>query len=137
MLKQELTELRLVMSGLGNVEGHCEADVMAEMARAAGVPFDDIIIESRSRNTFENIRYSKAVLSVYRLKWIMLVTDDWHMKRALMCCRHLDLPVSPEPLPTALSTVTGISHRLREIPARMKYRFMLPRWCADINLSGQ
>jgi uncharacterized SAM-binding protein YcdF (DUF218 family) len=125
------------MSGLGNVDGHSEAEVMAGIARSAGVSAGDIMIEGRSRNTFENIRNSSSMLSDYRLERIMLVTDDWHMKRALMCCHCVGLAVSPEPLPTPLMTLSGISHRLREVPARIKYRFMLPRWCADTNLSGQ
>ncbi|MEQ9328676.1 MAG: YdcF family protein [Rhodospirillales bacterium] len=129
--------LRIVMSGGGRSEGFCEANVMVQLARDCGVPDDVLISEPRSRNTFENIVNSREKLADINVSRVMLVTDDWHMKRALMCCRSLQLTVEATPLPTDITSLSGLLHRLREVPARIKYRFMLPRWVRDINLSGQ
>ncbi len=130
-------DLRIVMSGGGKAEGYCEADVMMQLARDCGVPDDVLISEPRSRNTFENILNSSAKLAELDVSRVMLVTDDWHMRRAMMCCRALQLTVEPEPLTTDLVSPANMIHRLREVPARIKYCFMLPRWVRDTNLSGQ
>ena len=53
-----------------------------------GVPGNDIIVESRSRNTAENIDFSLSKISLYEdgitLHYdLVLVTSSYHMKRAL------------------------------------------------------
>lgn len=132
-----LPGLTLVMSGGGRADGYCEADVMVQLARDCGVPKNVLISEPCSRNTFENLLNSRSILAGIDATRVLLVTDDWHMSRALMCCRALQLTVEPAPLATDRMSPSNMIHRLRELPARIKYCFMLPRWVRDINLSGQ
>jgi uncharacterized SAM-binding protein YcdF (DUF218 family) len=125
------------MSGGGRAEGWCESDVMMQLARDAGVPESALIAEPQSRNTFENLLYSSSIIVGLPVSKVILVTDDWHMKRALMCSRAVQLAVEPAPLMTEQASLSNAVHRLREIPARIKYRFMLRRWMRNTNLSGQ
>jgi uncharacterized SAM-binding protein YcdF (DUF218 family) len=47
-----------------------------------GVKEEDILLEEKSRNTFENALYSKEILASNSYKKIILITSAFHMKRA-------------------------------------------------------
>ena len=70
-----------------------EAQHMCQAALALGVPEEDIIMESSSQNTVENILYALAELQ--RACWlnnvhrVLLVTTTYHMKRSLAVARYL------------------------------------------------
>ena len=76
----------IVLSG-GNVfpqpgiEG--ESFYAAQLMEEWGVPRSAILIEDRSRNTYENALYSKTILDENGLKTVLLVTSALHMPRAL------------------------------------------------------
>jgi uncharacterized SAM-binding protein YcdF (DUF218 family) len=85
---------RLLLSGggQGTPGERSEASVMAEVARALGVPEDVLLLESSSRNTFENARYSKEVLRkkglLEGLFTVLLVSCPWHMRRVCLVTRR-------------------------------------------------
>jgi uncharacterized SAM-binding protein YcdF (DUF218 family) len=85
----------LVMSGgQGPDEQVSEASAMAEYAVSQGVPREAIVLEDRSRNTRENIANSFALTSpdggdVSRRSRAVVVTDDYHVFRALLLTREL------------------------------------------------
>lgn len=50
-----------------------------------GVPREAVILENKSRNTEENVRFAAEKLRTERKKpKIILVTSSWHMRRALL-----------------------------------------------------
>jgi uncharacterized SAM-binding protein YcdF (DUF218 family) len=55
---------RLLCSGGGHAteDGTAEADLMAGAAFALGVPREAVLVETPSRNTYENVRNSLALL---------------------------------------------------------------------------
>ena len=57
-----------------------EADVMADVAMRLGFPAKDIVIENRSRNTWEN---AEAVQKLLPGRTIILVTSAFHMRRSV------------------------------------------------------
>jgi uncharacterized SAM-binding protein YcdF (DUF218 family) len=71
-----------------------DADVMARTARALGVPVKDIIVENKSRNTFEGAR---ALKNVIKGTGIILVTSASHMKRASALFTKQGFRVKPAP----------------------------------------
>lgn len=63
-----------------------------------GVPDSAIVVESRSRNTLENAKYSAEILKKSGLKPpYVLVTSAYHMRRALMIFKHAGVDVVPYP----------------------------------------
>ncbi len=62
-----------------------------------GIPEDKLLLESESRNTFENGLYSKKILDEKKLKRIILVTSAFHMKRSVAIFEKLGLEVIPFP----------------------------------------
>lgn len=79
---QQQTGLPLLVSG-GRVSSHvAEADVMAQVLRR------DFMrpvrwVENQSRNTQENARLSARVLRAAGIRQVYVVTQAWHMPRAL------------------------------------------------------
>ncbi len=78
---------RLLLTGGGSTKesGILEAEAMAQIASRLGVPYQDILIESTSTNTFENAGFSQILLQKHRLmsgiSGIILVSSWWHLKR--------------------------------------------------------
>lgn len=57
-----------------------------------------LLFEKKSRNTIENIQFSKAILEAKRLPPpYLLVTSAFHMRRALLICKKANLNVVPYP----------------------------------------
>jgi uncharacterized SAM-binding protein YcdF (DUF218 family) len=71
-----------------------EADAMAALAVELGFPREDLIIENRSRNTWENAEQVKDQVSG---RTIILVTSAFHLKRAAGMFRKQGFSVIPAP----------------------------------------
>jgi uncharacterized SAM-binding protein YcdF (DUF218 family) len=85
---------RLLLSGGGHTsaDGTPEAERMASEARALGVPEEAVLVETRSRNTYENVANALALLRDSGLLpgvgVVLLVSCPWHMRRVLLLARH-------------------------------------------------
>ncbi|MGF6496005.1 uncharacterized SAM-binding protein YcdF (DUF218 family) [Luteibacter sp. 621] len=71
--------------------GHAEADTYAITLDRLGVPREDMILESRSMNTFQNAQNSKPLLDAYRADKIVLVSSAIHLKRASLYFAHFGI----------------------------------------------
>lgn len=80
-----------------------EARVMQRLALEADVPADCIILEEQSRNTFENAVYCGVIIRQRRWRHVIVVTDAFHLSRALFVFRWLRLPVSGSGVPRSPS----------------------------------
>jgi uncharacterized SAM-binding protein YcdF (DUF218 family) len=60
--------------------------------------------EERSRNTLENARFSWAILKAAKVTSIYLVTDAWHMPRAVLAFERAGFRVIPAPTGYATSS---------------------------------
>ena len=91
----------LVFSGgrisWGQGQTKSEAEDMAELAMALGVPASAIAIEPDSLNTFENATYTKALLSDRGIDQILLVTSALHMPRSLAIFKKQGFAATPAP----------------------------------------
>ena len=75
----------LFSGGFNGRLGGTEAEEMAAVARAAGVPNDAILIEPQARHTDENLQFARAMIS--KSSAILLVTIQFHLCRALIAAR--------------------------------------------------
>ena len=80
-----------VMPCGGATKGHArtEADVMAELLVAEGVPAEAIRKESKSRTTVENFRNAQALLGDKAR--VLVVTSDYHVRRAVKTAKRVGL----------------------------------------------
>lgn len=83
----------IVSGGQGADELTSEAAAMANYLIEQGVPEEDILIENRSRTTFENLTFSKPILEKEGLgKHVLVVTNSFHALRAGVFMRRLRIP---------------------------------------------
>lgn len=90
----------VVSGGDPHGKGIAEADVLADSLRELGVPEEDILRDPQSRNTFENARLTRRLLSQRNFDREFLVTSGYHMQRSLLFFRHFGL--NPQPLPALM-----------------------------------
>jgi uncharacterized SAM-binding protein YcdF (DUF218 family) len=75
-----------------------EAASLRQLLVQAGVPDSVILLENKSRNTFENAQFTKKLLSQHPdLKSLLLVTSAFHMRRSEACFKKADVIVNTYP----------------------------------------
>ncbi len=106
-----------------------EAEVMRELAVANGIPPEAIVLETKARNTHENIAYVKEILAREGWHSVLLVSSPYHMRRALLAFRKTapEVQVTPVPVPesqfyahergASLEQIRGILHEYVAIVA--------------------
>lgn len=92
-------EARAVLSGgQGPGEDLSEAEAMKGYLVARGIPESRLILEARSTDTAENMRFSKVALKQQGVDpataSITVVTNDFHMLRAKMLAKRAGLQVT-------------------------------------------
>jgi uncharacterized SAM-binding protein YcdF (DUF218 family) len=78
-------------------ERRVEAQDMAEFLMGIGCPEKALVLEGRSRNTFENAVESAAWLKAHGKKKVLLVTSAFHMRRAVPLFEEQGVEVIPVP----------------------------------------
>ncbi|MCB8840443.1 YdcF family protein [Aurantimonas sp. VKM B-3413] len=75
-----------------------EAQPAEALLLSLGLPPDRLLLDSRSRDTYENAVYSKELADPKSGETWLLVTSAYHMPRALGCFRRAGFPVVPVPV---------------------------------------
>lgn len=75
-----------------------EAEAMKELLMAFGVPAEDIVLENRSRNTYENALYVREIADTQQFNQILLVTSGLHMPRSVAIFERQGFEVIPAPV---------------------------------------
>lgn len=99
----------IIISG-GNVfpQGgvQSEAFYTAKVLREWGIPGEVILIEGRSRNTYENALETRKILKDKQIDKILLVTSAFHMPRALATFRTAGIDAVPSPSSYSIADYT-------------------------------
>ena len=87
----------LVSGGSGRLlkDDEPEADKFKKVMLMAGVSEDDIIIENRTRNTYESAVAVRQIIDSLKIKPenCLLITSAFHMRRSLACYRKQGLSI--------------------------------------------
>ena len=78
----------IIVSGAAVHNQWCEAESMARTAEAAGVPAEDVIVESQARNTIENVFYAHRIMDQRGWKTAEVVSSPSHLPRASLILEH-------------------------------------------------
>lgn len=98
---QEQTGKPILVTGGGLFGERPEADAMAETLQR-DFHSKDIWIEDQSKDTAENAAYSAAVLKQHDVQRIAIISQAWHLPRAIKLFEQQDFTVYPAP--------TGYTH---------------------------
>jgi uncharacterized SAM-binding protein YcdF (DUF218 family) len=100
-LARRYPNAKLVISGgSGDLfnEGEAEADLVRAHARMLGIDPSRIIVEDRSRTTYENAMFTRELIKPAEGEAWLLVTSAWHMPRAVGAFRQAGFPVIAYPV---------------------------------------
>lgn len=87
---QQNPEAKLVLSGgQGSDEPMSEAQAMHNYLTLQGIDKTRLILEGKSFNTLENLKYSLAKVST-KSRWL-IITNDYHAYRACMFAKSLNM----------------------------------------------
>jgi uncharacterized SAM-binding protein YcdF (DUF218 family) len=81
-------------SGELKPQGWSESDMAKKFFLDQGVKLDNLIFENQSRNTFENIKFSKDIIANYKGTW-GLITSASHMPRSFFAFKKQGLILEP------------------------------------------
>lgn len=107
----------VVTGGRRPGDPHSEGEVGVTYLEERGIPRENLIAETRSRTTVENLRGARALLPPGTP--LTLVTDEAHAPRALSLARALGLTASADASP--LSARPDRRYLLRERLALLAY----------------
>jgi len=79
---------KLLFSGDNRFEGYNEPAKMQEVALGLGMPAEDIVLDYAGRRTYDTCYRAR---DIFGLQDIVLVTQRFHLPRALYICRGLGL----------------------------------------------
>ena len=128
---------RLLVTGGGGVNSRSEAEIMRDLLEVMGVPRRAILLEDKSRNTYQNALNTAVLLNNLGVKKILLVTSAFHMGRSVPLFAAQGLEVIPAPtdyqrlvsaplLPGWLPSVSALwrsTHALHEHLGYWIYRY--------------
>jgi SanA protein len=81
---------KLLLTGDNRFVDYNEPAVMSEYAQARGVPHQDLILDYAGRRTYDSCYRAGVIFGVERA---VLVTQQFHLPRALFTCDRLHLEV--------------------------------------------
>jgi vancomycin permeability regulator SanA len=114
---------KLLMSGDNHVSDYNEVEVMRQTALGLGIPDTDIVLDYAGFRTYDSCYRAR---DVFGLRAATLVTNAYHLPRALYICRELGLDVvgaaaDRQPYPATAK----LSWEVREVPALLAARWWL------------
>ncbi|MCD8150682.1 MAG: YdcF family protein [Clostridiales bacterium] len=80
----------IVSGGQGKNEPYAEAEGMYEYLVGKGIPAERILVEAKSLNTEENLRYSSAYFDP-ETDTVGIVTNNFHVFRSVHLAKHLGM----------------------------------------------
>lgn len=108
---------KLLMSGDNTTIYYNEPEAMRQYALELGVPDEDIVLDYAGRRTYDTCYRAKAIFGVEQA---LLVTQKFHLPRALYTCRALGLEAYGVPADRREYTRRSLTWwNLRELPATL------------------
>jgi vancomycin permeability regulator SanA len=81
----------LIFSGSAAHSPHVEAEVMADLAVARGVPADRVFREGRALTTWQNLRFSSRIMRDHGWKTALIISTADHLPRARRMAQYYGL----------------------------------------------
>lgn len=107
-----------------------EAEMFRRLLSDAGVPPQALILEDASHTTFDNVLFSARKLRRIGVGRVIVVSDKYHLPRAVMCFWALGFRTrgsGPDRANTGTPFAKWIKSYLRELAALPFYLLKLPR----------
>lgn len=101
LLYQQGTASTLIFTGgFGKGAPYAESEVAEQYAIRHDVKSSDILIETQSLSTIENLSQAKALMQMNDLSSAIIVSDPFHLKRAALIAKRLGINAVTSPTTT-------------------------------------
>ncbi|WP_456277552.1 YdcF family protein [Bacillus sp. AK128] len=114
--------------GKGKGDKYAESEVARVYAIKNNVRQEDILIETKSRITEENIKYAYEIASEKNFSTYTIVSDPLHMKRAILMAKSTGMDAYSSPTQSSVykTLKSKLPFFLRELFFYIGYFFSLP-----------
>jgi uncharacterized SAM-binding protein YcdF (DUF218 family) len=121
----------LVSGGLADEDGPAEAIMMKDVIEHE---FNQPVkwVETKSRNTYENAKFSAKILLKDKVGSIYLATDALHMKRAVWAFQQQGLKVIPAPTAYNVDVAFSLKNLLPSSKALTTFSYLFHEWVGNI-----
>ena len=100
LYRKQIAPIVITLGGGSDKDsGNTEGGVGRDYLLAQGVPFSDIIAETHSIDTEQQVHRLAAIAHEYELHRIVVVSDATHLLRIETLCEQAGLDVYPSPRP--------------------------------------
>lgn len=97
---EENRQVIITCGAQGSNEPRAEGDVMRDWLIEHGADPEDVVAETASFNTRENLEYARAIMEHRGLSQALIVTSDYHVARALELCRQAGISATGKGSPS-------------------------------------
>jgi uncharacterized SAM-binding protein YcdF (DUF218 family) len=89
----------IISGGSGSLVDDTRESILAKafLTENCGIPDSVVLIDTVSRNTYENAVESKKIMNTKGLKSAIMITSAWHMRRAEGCFKKVGMDVDIHP----------------------------------------
>ncbi|WP_210310514.1 YdcF family protein [Devosia pacifica] len=101
LYEQGRVQTIVITGGLSPEDELTEAEAGRRWVMAQGVPDADILIEPQSRTTLENFLFARTILAENDIATVLVVSDPFHMRRAMAIANRAGISAVPAPTPTS------------------------------------
>jgi uncharacterized SAM-binding protein YcdF (DUF218 family) len=124
LYRKQIAPRVITLGGGGDKDsGHTEGGVGRDYLLANGIPFGNIIAETRSTDTEQQVRRLTAIARENNLQSIVVVSDGTHLFRIRELCRSAGLHVYTSPRP-ALGHISDYDLAMRYLHEILGYTAM-------------
>lgn len=102
LLNSGKVEKLLITGGMGEDETISDSEAGKYYAISCGLKEEDILIETSSRYTIENLSQSKEIMDIEGYSTALIVSDPLHMKRSMALAKNQGLNCKPSPTKTSM-----------------------------------
>jgi len=105
----------IIVSGAqGKDEEMSEAAGMQSYLTSRGIPAENILLEDKSFNTYQNLTNSQAIMQQKGLQTAIIVSNSSHIRRCLLLAHNLKLQATGAPAPMSNNVFLTTGQYLRE-----------------------
>nr|WP_216594930.1 YdcF family protein [Domibacillus robiginosus] len=128
LYENKYTEKLLFTGGKGKSDKFAESEVARDYAIQKNVRSEDILIETKSKITEENLTYAYDIAMEKNLKTVAIVSDPLHMKRAMLMAKKTGMDAYPSPTQSSVYKTldSKIPFFFRELFFYIGYMLSLP-----------
>ena len=95
LYQEERVKFIILTGGFGDGAPFAESEVALDYCLDQGVPREALPLETKSKHTQENLKEAKLVMDERGWKTALVVSDPWHLKRALAMAHSKGIDAQP------------------------------------------